>query len=367
MRIAQCLADTGWGSVGPHLLHDGCGGRELCVLALSEAWADQGHDVTNMVPRDDVEVLRHDSGGSQTFCPVDGAVHALRASRFDAIVSVELPEVLLDVGVRVTQEHVPQLVHFQVAHARGDAAIVCQRYIEMHGSLPFRWSSLSDWHTDFLSHQLLGLPALVHPNGCFSDDLHPQMNRSRGPVFHWGSSPDRGLRHLRYAWPKIRRKMRNARLHVLYGVERFLEHSKWSHNEDAEAALDVEELLGMEGVVYNGLTTRPSLSKILRESSALLYPCDPMSPTETGCITAIEAAAAGCVPVLSDADCLKPEFRNVADILMLPIQTDEIVDAAERAVDERTGREQKLLKFGRTRDWEVISRRWLETFETLAA
>lgn len=113
---------------------------------------------------------------------------------------------------------------------------------------------------------------------------------------------------------------------------------------------------------YHGRVGQEELHTLQRSSQALLYPCDTMSPTETGCITVIEACAAKAVPVITDCDCLGTEFGDVAVINELPLDDGYYVDSIGLAVERRATMIDQLQDFARSRDWAEIAPTWKHVF-----
>ena len=130
--------------------------------------------------------------------------------------------------------------------------------------------------------------------------------------------------------------------------------------------LRILEGMKQEGVIDNGRTPQKELADIQMRSGICLYPADTVQPTETGCITLIEASAAYTPAVTTNADCLEDEFSEVHEIVPLPLDHDEYVD---RIVELSTNQDrykelqEKGREFAKTRDWNVLAQRWIQTFE----
>jgi glycosyltransferase involved in cell wall biosynthesis len=158
----------------------------------------------------------------------------------------------------------------------------------------------------------------------------------------------------------------DATLTIAYGVEHIIGGMRWSHNREGEMATKIMDVLEMPGVNYVGKIGQKELSEIQMRAHALLYPCDPMSPTETGCITVIEALAAGAVAVITDADCLGGEFSQVSAMTPLPLDPADFADLAVKSVQDESFRGdlvQKGFDFASERDWKGIADSWINFFE----
>jgi glycosyltransferase involved in cell wall biosynthesis len=126
------------------------------------------------------------------------------------------------------------------------------------------------------------------------------------------SSPDRGLHNLLEIFPKIRQKNPKATLNVFYEVERWIAWVKtWAEGnvlrkrgELIERQLTDLGKNGENGVYLRGFISNRNMAQELCSAAILAYPCEPVSFTEGFSIAIVDAAAAGCVPIISDVDAL---------------------------------------------------------------
>jgi glycosyltransferase involved in cell wall biosynthesis len=126
------------------------------------------------------------------------------------------------------------------------------------------------------------------------------------------SSPDRGLHNLLEIFPKIRLKNPKATLHIFYEVERWIAWVKtWAEEnvlrqrgELIERQLADLGKKGENGVYLRGFVSNQNMGQELCSAMILAYPCEPVSFTEGFSIAILDAAAAGCLPIISDADAL---------------------------------------------------------------
>lgn len=294
MRIAQVITAKSWGDVTPEALERGIGGREGSLIRLAREWARQGHEVTNFVPVENA--IRHSeevapgalSSGYHEYVPVEGARLILGCFKYDAVIAWECPSVFADDHVRKLQDI--RLVEMQCAHfAEGQ-----RQHAEAFSTGVV---ALSPWHRDFMLHDGLEMdPSLVHvlPN-CVDLTFYPQPllddeaieRRRLGPKrFFYSSSPDRGLWGLLKTWPRIRGMYEEAELTVAYGVKDWCSNLRWAHFSQGEMAVEIEHLMRQPGIIDVGVIGQAQLARIQREATALLYPCDTIQPTETGCLVA---------------------------------------------------------------------------------
>lgn len=377
MRIAQVLQSGSWGDVTPAAFERGIGGREGAMLRLAREWAKMGHDVTCFVPTSRAE--RHEEpvmfsagwhAGFHEYVPVDLAPQMLRSFSYDAVVSWEMPEVFADREICEAQP--VRVVEMQVAHVNPYTS----RYLVNASAV----AVLSEWHGEFTLHDN---PAVrpeqirVMPNGVdlslypwtpVGKDPH-EAKRTGRKRFHYTSSPDRGLWHLLRMWPAVMAKYPEAELRVGYGATRWTSEAKWQHNRVGEMATEIEILLKQPGVRDVGQVGQRELAMMQRSSTAWLYPCDTIQPTETGCITAIEAGAAGAPMFITDCDCMEAEFGHVARVSRLPFDPADFLEGLFEVL-ESPALYAEMREAGRRlaeeRQWSRIAPRWLEMFETLA-
>lgn len=352
MRIAQYLARSPWGDVTPHNARvNGMGGRETACVMLGEAWAEQGHEVINFVPL--TEPFR--DGAAKYMRPQYSAAY-LRDIGADLLVSWEDFEIVVQEGVREGVGKI--MVGAQVADLDtivGD--FDADELVDAYGVL-------SRWHGEYL-HKSTGIARekmVVTPNGVRLDDIEADMSYGNPPYeFIYSSSPDRGLNHLLDVWPRIIESWPGSKLHVCYGVENWVNIVAWTHNMQSVVALDIMEKLNQPGVDYHGRIGQAKLHELQTQSDALLYPCDTMRPTETGCITVVEASAAGAVPIITSCDCLGDEFRDTSSMIEMPysddLYFDEIVNTManeHRYLEIETAAYEMALR----RDWSDIAAGW---------
>lgn len=360
MKIGQYIRSCPWGDLSPTTMKEtGLGGRETALLQLGENWAKSGHEVINFVPIETPEKTEYENGGVVYYVPAKDIIPYCRNFGLDVLVSweeagaFEVPDIIDNVKLKV--------IEMQVAHLNSDE--------KTDVNIDY-YAVLSNWAGEFLKDQnpyIADEKVVVFPNGV---DLGRYENgepeaASQGKSFYYSSSPDRGLIHLLDMWPKIRERYPEAILHVAYGIEKWVEAVKWSHNMQAEMAIDIVEGLKQDGVIYHGKIGQDELAKIQQTCTALLYPCDTMSPTETGCITVVEAGAAGCPAVITDCDCLGSEFGHIYPSINLPFDEAKYLAVLfDLLEDEKYFESVKLngYKLADSREWSYIASQWLEFF-----
>jgi glycosyltransferase involved in cell wall biosynthesis len=283
-----------WTPLTPN--EQGIGGSETACIEMARELADRGHTVTVF-----------------GCCPG-------KEGRYDGVKYVHWENCrAIDCDVLIVSRQ-PSLME----HASGIKARLKLLWVHDIHCGPFtpqmeRWLyefdrvlCLSAWHRDFFLHEYPTLdPAkvLVTRNGIdprrFTGTLDDmRTERLTGTVAKsnrliWSSSPNRGLDVLLMLFPEIRRRVPDVELHIHYGFECWEAFAK-AHNNQPELAM-IEEyrrrIRAAEkegGVKFHGRVSQAALARAFMQSKVWAYPT---SFTETSCITAMEAQAAGCVPV----------------------------------------------------------------------
>lgn len=128
--------------------------------------------------------------------------------------------------------------------------------------------------------------------------------------FIWSSSPDRGLDLLLEWWPEIREMWPDATLDVFYGwenIDGLMTQRPWLRGFKAH----VEQLAQQDGVTWRGRIGQRALAKEMQQHQFWVYTSrTPFEVAwhETFCITALEAQAGGCIPVIPSSGALPERF-----------------------------------------------------------
>lgn len=131
----------------------------------------------------------------------------------------------------------------------------------------------------------------------------------------YSSSPDRGLLAAVLAWPRIREQVPDAELHCFYG---FSNWEKGSANDPAQLAAiaRLKQLCATTpGVVMRDRVDQKELAREFMRAGVWVYGT---WFTETSCITAMEAQAAGCHIVTSPVAALVETAGDRAHMLEEP-------------------------------------------------
>lgn len=175
---------------------------------------------------------------------------------------------------------------------------------------------LTNFHRDEylkITPALKDVPYCICGNGLQLEDFPTPTELPTNPyACIYASNYARGLSVLLNAWPEIHEKFPEATLDIYYGRQ------VWN-SISPEALRDLIALieeLKPQGVTERGQVGHQELALALRRASLLTYPCSLKS--ETFCITAIKAQAAGLIPVTTRIDALAetvhPEAPAVPDV-----------------------------------------------------
>lgn len=178
--------------------------------------------------------------------------------------------------------------------------------------------TLSGWHKAFVeAHHNLPSEQVIHTrNGIdlsrFRDT--PPRNPHRAV---YSSSPDRGLPVLLKVWPEIRKQVPDAELRVFYGFfnwRRVAEANNDQVHLQAIAQLEAKLVeLAAHGVTMCGKVDQRRLAHEFLSAGVWAYPT---WFSETSCLTAMEAQAAGLRIVTSSIAALNETVGNEYGVLI---------------------------------------------------
>lgn len=203
--------------------------------------------------------------------------------------------------------------------------------------------------------------------------------RPKGPTsrFTYSSSPDRGLDVLLTFWPQIRAFLPEAELHVYYGFDTWRKMVESQGNRAAmlKVAYFESAVKGAEkqGVHYHGRVGQYELSRSQCASSLWLYPT---AFLETYCITALEAQAAGSIPITTAIGALTETVKH--GVLLPPRNTEvsyraSFLEAVKSFTTDDSFEMTKKLNLMRdegrnwalTQSWKALAYDWSKYFEDL--
>ena len=230
---------------------------------------------------------------------------------------------------------------------------------------------LSGWHRDFLikHHNLPAEQVLTTRNGIDFTRFNHDVPRNTKKVVY-SSSPDRGLPVLLKVWPKIRERVPDAELHVFYGFFNWRKAAEARGAQDELAGIDFLERqmvhLAESGVHNRGKVDQETLAKEFLSAGVWAHST---WFSETSCITAMEAQAAGLRIVTSSIAALNetvgPDYGVLidGDWLSEEYQT-RFVDEVVRALEAPEGewlktREEIRARAFRDFDLDELAEDWV--------
>lgn len=144
----------------------------------------------------------------------------------------------------------------------------------------------------------------------------------RGKTIVWCSSPDRGLHVLLPIFEEVRRHISDVTLKVFYRYDQWVEDNlRYPGSEGHSRAMEIEAHLarvgrsGENGVIMFDSVSNRRMARELLSAKAFAYTCEPLRFTEGFSVSIMDACAAGCVPVISDADALPEIYGEAAHIV----------------------------------------------------
>jgi glycosyltransferase involved in cell wall biosynthesis len=178
--------------------------------------------------------------------------------------------------------------------------------------------ALSNWHRSILqrSYPLID-PAkiLVTRNGIDLKRFDGKETRNARRAIY-SSSPDRGLETLLDIWPIVRKSIPDAELHVFYGFDAWeatVAMMGAAGENELKRIRHIKDKLGRTpGVRVRGRVDQAELAREQMRSGVWAYPT---AFTETSCITAMEAQAAGCRIVTSPLAALNETVGNRGQLI----------------------------------------------------
>lgn len=219
---------------------------------------------------------------------------------------------------------------------------------------------LSDWHARHVrkmypyAHEKI----IKTRNGIVPEFFETEVPRMRNRALYT-SSPDRGLDFLLELWPRVRERVPHAELAFAYAN---VYNAVALRNPSINAFRNrVRQLEQQDGVINLGSLTQPEVAAHMRMARLWLAPSwsTPSSSrfNETFCIGALEAAAGGAVPVMSDWGALSE--RTEAMEYYLVRGDDDHKPNEDRWVDviveqfERSGNNQSMRALSMT--WQQVA------------
>lgn len=277
----------------------GVGGAELALLTMCEAWHDRGDDVTLY------NNPRFVGGSSFRQKPI---VDFIPFQARDILIIFRSPNDRIlggASGLKVWWS--------------------CDQYtigsFQTFRSYVKRVVTISKFHTDYFRKHYGIQRAITIDLPVRMDDFDKDIEKVDNRLI-FCSVPDRGLLHLRQAWPEIKRDVPDASLVItsdyrLWGLAT-------AKNEDY-----IRSFFGQEDVSFLGALPREKYIEEQLKADILAYPC---TYDELFCISCAESQVAGAFPITSDIGALSTTNMgrwiegNPTDVSWMEQFKKEIVD-----------------------------------------
>lgn len=266
------------------------GGTETGIIRLTEKLAELGHEVVVFNAR---ENARSSKVKYQRQPEIEGS------GPWDVFISIRdwIPCFLnLDAKRRFfwSGDSYDQFPNFGLGDKRVSAKIDA-------------FLTVSAWQAEQICSRSGFPPAktFILKNGIEESYFEGHEDRVRKRLIY-SSTPYRGLEHLTRYLPVLRKIHPELEAHLFSG------YSVYGQPEGEGLQNLRKALEAIPGVSWHGNKTQKELSREFMKSSILIYPCQ---FEETSCITALEAMAAGCVPITSKLAAL-PETIGDAGVLI---------------------------------------------------
>lgn len=343
----------------------GLGGSETAVVLMSEALVRRGHSVTVFCH---CEEKQGKFNGVQ-YTPYDQFKDY--KGQIDIFISSRRP-------VTFNEEEINARVKILWVH---DAHMGLGAYELSRGILQAdALFCLSEWHkANILDHYPYVHPdkIVVTRNGIDSSLFEPRkptIEKTKNKLIY-SSSFDRGLEMAIKLFPQVRKEIPDAELHVFYGFDTAIAMVQRLKERGIDKPAMIEKIAEVkkladetDGVFLRGRMGQVDLAKEWLSAKAWFYPT---LFEETSCISAMEAQAAGCIPITTELGALKETVHH--GFLLKPkivdgklVLTEEVQQAfVKRAIwclTEENSR-QKLAKNARSNSlefhsWEMVAREW---------
>jgi glycosyltransferase involved in cell wall biosynthesis len=182
-------------------------------------------------------------------------------------------------------------------------------------------TALAETHKKHLSQFTTFKEWRILPNGCDPSAFQEGDRNNKKLVF--ASSPDRGLHWLLELFPRLKKRVPDVECHIYYNFQEnaVQAYTNIGEHEMANRFKYINMALAKlqnRGVFHHKNVSRQEIARVFSNSRILAYTCDPVRFTEGFSCTTLEAAVAGCLPVICGADALGEIYSNFVPVTPPP-------------------------------------------------
>lgn len=311
--------------IDPSRLYDsdrGLTGSEISMIKYAEGFAARGHDVTIFG-----RFVKNHESNNVRFIKFEEIVHYV-SENWDVVIAFITPHILKAFSrcdLKVFNQQVNDFRYCQGWEEYVDLAVAPSA---RHRDYLKTLSNFNNWH--------------VVPNGV-DPSQYVTTEKIPGKMIYM-SSPDRGLHWLLEAYPEIKRRVPYASLDIFYDWDKFYDAVKFDSTETAFRLRYIQsatEKLSKHGVVHHKCISRIRMAKELSKATALAYPVDTLGFTEGFSVSILEAATAGCLPVIVGADALESVYTGYVPCIKSPYieHKQEWIDEVCKVLSDESYRE----------------------------
>ena len=251
---------------------------------------------------------------------------------------------------------------FHIAQQRSKNVFYWPHDVATH---PFNVSALkgifylSEYHRKQMTGvcpALCPVPYVISGNGICLDHFKTPKSFTNPYSCIYASNYARGLALLLEIWPEIRKEFPTATLDIYYGRQTWGTMSKENEQALIKRLEDMKEL----GVTEKGMVGHQELADAMQNASVLTYPCNVES--ETFCITAVKAQAAGMVPVTTRIGALRETVHPKAptlDKMNKPKDYRDKLIGVLRRIEKAGLSRDDYIAFAHTYTWDACVSKWL--------